>query len=63
MIGLIVDGTKAESIGLVNYVTEQSESGDSAYQYALKLGQKINRSVGNLKCYNLFLLNYMLYSV
>ena len=45
VIGRIVDGVKAEAMGLVNYVTDQSESGDAAYQYALKLGQKINKNV------------------
>lgn len=39
--GKVVSGTEAEEIGLADYVAEQTETGDAAYQRALVLAEEI----------------------
>ncbi|XP_076360345.1 methylglutaconyl-CoA hydratase, mitochondrial [Tachypleus tridentatus] len=39
--GRIIDGNQAHSIGLVNHVVEQNQTGDAAYHKALELAEEI----------------------
>lgn len=39
--GKMINGTEAEEIGLADYVAEQTETGDAAYQRALVLAEEI----------------------
>ena len=38
--GKMISGTEAEEIGLADYVAEQTETGDAAYQRALVLAEE-----------------------
>lgn len=45
----VLDGEKAQSLGLVNHAVEQNKSGDAAYLRALDLAREFNPQV-SIKC-------------
>ena len=44
--GRVLDGTEAESLGLVNDVVEQNDDGDAAFHRSMEMAQLIIPNVG-----------------